>query len=211
MFALLYCLGYQHDYRLVALAGLLCVTASGAAMLLLQHTLASDGADRHRWTAIAALSTGVGIWATHFTAMLAYDPGVVLGYAFALTVLSLGIAVLACTLAIYVAARDGRRHVALAGLICGGGVVLMHYVGMAAVTVRGIIRFAPEGIAFSIAAALLPMIAAFQLATASRRPAATLLACVLFVASILMLHFTGMAAITIIPDAGPLHRPDLLS
>ncbi len=44
---------------------------------------------RHVWLAVAAISTGFGIWATHFIAMLAFSPGIPSGYNIGLTLLSL--------------------------------------------------------------------------------------------------------------------------
>ena len=32
------------------------------------------------WLAVSAISTGFGIWATHFIAMLAFTPGIPSGY-----------------------------------------------------------------------------------------------------------------------------------
>ncbi len=37
------------------------------------------------WIVIAGAAIGYGIWATHFIAMLAYEPGVPTGYGIALT------------------------------------------------------------------------------------------------------------------------------
>ncbi len=45
-------------------------------------------------SAVSAISTGFGIWATHFVAMLAFTPGIPSGYNIALTVLSLVAAIL---------------------------------------------------------------------------------------------------------------------
>ncbi len=46
------------------------------------------------WIAIAGAAIGYGIWATHFIAMLAYEPGVTTGYGIVLTALSLATAML---------------------------------------------------------------------------------------------------------------------
>ena len=46
------------------------------------------------WILAAGLMVGCGIWATHFIAMLAYEPGVDLAYDIALTALSLILAML---------------------------------------------------------------------------------------------------------------------
>ncbi|MEA2346121.1 MAG: hypothetical protein QOF63_4290, partial [Thermoanaerobaculia bacterium] len=66
------CLATAHDLKLVALAALICVLASFAAINLLHHARKSHGHMRGVWLAVSAISTGFGIWATHFVAMLAF-------------------------------------------------------------------------------------------------------------------------------------------
>ena len=88
MFRIYNCIAYAHDLRLVGLAALVCVLASFAAVNLLRHARKSHGQMRGLWLAVSAISTGFGIWATHFIAMLAFTPGIPSGYNIALTILS---------------------------------------------------------------------------------------------------------------------------
>src|SRR5215213_4161125 len=90
------CIATAHDLRLVVLAAIICVLASFAAISLLHHARKSQGHLRNVWLAVSAISTGFGIWATHFVAMLAFTPGIPNGYNVALTILSL-IAAIALT------------------------------------------------------------------------------------------------------------------
>src|ERR1700730_18649056 len=69
------CIAYVHDLKLVALAAIICVLASFAAINLLHHARKSSGRMRGVWLAVSAVSTGFGIWATHFVAMLAFTTG----------------------------------------------------------------------------------------------------------------------------------------
>src|SRR5215468_2668512 len=89
MFRVLTCLTSEHDLRLVALAGIICFLASCAAVSVMHRAMAARGRARALWIATAGAATGCGIWATHFIAMLAYDPGIVVGYGLVLTLLSL--------------------------------------------------------------------------------------------------------------------------
>src|SRR3982074_384728 len=66
------CIAYAHDLKLVALAAAICVLASFAAINLLHHARKSSGYMQGLWLAVSAVSTGFGIWATHFVAMLAF-------------------------------------------------------------------------------------------------------------------------------------------
>src|SRR6266550_8282141 len=97
MFRVLTCLTDEHDWRLVLLAGLVCFVASIVAVNIFHRAIASQARTRLIWIAIAGAAIGYGIWATHFIAMLAYEPGVSTGYGLALTALSLVVAmVLTC-------------------------------------------------------------------------------------------------------------------
>ena len=87
MFRVLNCLGDEHDLRLVVLAGLICFVASVVAISLFCRATATEGHVRTAWLALAGVATGCGIWATHFIAMLAYEPGVPVAYDFRLTML----------------------------------------------------------------------------------------------------------------------------
>src|SRR5437762_178138 len=83
------CIVNAHDLRLVGLAAVICTLASFAALSLLHHVLRSSGRSRLIWLAVSATSTGFGIWATHFIAMLAFSPGLPTAYNISLTALSL--------------------------------------------------------------------------------------------------------------------------
>src|ERR1700682_2736011 len=89
MFRVLTCLTTEHDWRLVVVAGLICFLSSLVAIHLFHHARATTQAPRMNWIMAAGIAAGSGIWATHFIAMLAYDPGIGVAYDLALTVLSL--------------------------------------------------------------------------------------------------------------------------
>src|SRR5262245_57080235 len=89
MFRVLSCLAVEHDWRLVVLAGLVCLLASTVAISLFRRATATNGMVRAAWLLLAGIATGAGIWATHFIAMPAYEPGVPVAYGIGLTALSL--------------------------------------------------------------------------------------------------------------------------
>ena len=88
---------------------------------------------RRAWLAVSAISTGFGVWATHFIAMLAFSPGVPTAYNIALTGLSLVAAILLTGAGLAVAVESIAGAGAwLGGAMVGGGIAAMHYTGMAA-------------------------------------------------------------------------------
>ena len=70
------CITTEHDLRLVGLAVVICALASMTAINLLHHVRGTNGHMRLVWLAVSATTTGFGIWATHFIAMLAFSPGI---------------------------------------------------------------------------------------------------------------------------------------
>src|ERR1700760_1549809 len=132
------CIVTAHDLSLVALAAFVCVLASVTAIKLLSYARAASGHMKAVWLGISAISTGFGIWATHFVAMLAFEPGIAVGYNVSLTVLSLFAAIMLTALGLYVALLPAFRiGPALGGAIVAGGIASMHYLGMAAFDVAG--------------------------------------------------------------------------
>src|SRR6185437_555279 len=89
MFQVFNCLATEHDLRLVVVAGVVCFLASLTAVNMFNRARSTGARSRIVWLVAAGAATGCGIWATHFIAMLAYDPGVAIGYNIGLTALSL--------------------------------------------------------------------------------------------------------------------------
>ncbi|HYI86547.1 MAG TPA: MHYT domain-containing protein, partial [Burkholderiales bacterium] len=123
MFRVLTCLTVEHDWRLVVVAALICFIASLCVISLFHRANSSQGRASATWVLIASLAAGSGIWATHFIAMLGYDPGIGISYDVGLTVLALVMAVaVTCgglCLAIYV---PSRWAVPVGGGVVGAGV-----------------------------------------------------------------------------------------
>jgi NO-binding membrane sensor protein with MHYT domain len=141
------CITAAHDLKLVVLAAIICVLASLAAINLLHHARRSQGHLRNAWLAVSAISTGFGIWATHFVAMLAFTPGIPSGYNIWLTTLSLVAAILLTGAGLAVSLISNWRHGPwLGGAIVAGGIAAMHYTGMAAFEVAGVILWDPGGV-----------------------------------------------------------------
>src|ERR1700689_5985488 len=92
VFQVFHCLKDQHDWRLVLLATVICFSGSLVAVNIFHRAIASQARTRLIWIAITGGAIGYAIWATHFIAMLAYDPSVPIGYSVGLTGLSLAAA-----------------------------------------------------------------------------------------------------------------------
>lgn len=201
MFRVFNCLTTEHDWRLVLIAAVVCFAASLAAISLFGRARATEGRARAGWIVAAGAATGCGIWATHFIAMLAYDPGVSIAYDIGLTALSLIAAAVVTAgglaVAVYVPARWGAP---LGGAVVGGGIACMHYTGMWAVELPGRVTWWPGLVAVSVALGIL--FGTVALFVAARRDTLRdmALAAVLLTLAIVSHHFTAMAAVEIVPD-----------
>jgi diguanylate cyclase len=195
------CIVHEHDLRLVGLAAVICAVASFAAVTLLHHVGRSMGLMRGAWLAIAAISIGVGIWATHFIAMLAFSSGVPSGYNVLLTALSLIIAIIMTGVGSAVAVSrtlPGSRWIG--GFIVGGGIAAMHFTGMSAFEIGGRIVWNDAYVAASIALGELLGGAALFVGLHNNSIKFRLFGAALLTLAICILHFTAMAAVSIIPD-----------
>jgi methyl-accepting chemotaxis protein len=201
MFRVLTCLTTEHDWRLVIVAGVVCFLASLTAISMFNRARATDGRARIGWILAAGAATGCGIWATHFIAMLAYDPGVWVSYDIGLTALSLLAAAvvtgLGFSVAVYVPGYAGG---AVAGAIVGGGIAAMHYTGMSAVELPGRITWSTGLVIASILLGMLLGAAALAVAAQRRSRRATFVAALLLTLAIVSHHFTAMGAVEIVPD-----------
>lgn len=196
------CIVTAHDLRLVALAAAICALASFTAISLLRHARSAAPAMQGTWLTVASVSTGFGIWATHFIAMLAFSPGIPNAYNIALTIVSLLAAILMTRVGFGVALLPSwSGYKWLGGAVVAGGIATMHYVGMAAFEVAGIVLWDPTLVAASIL--LGGVIGAAALPAGLRRRGGVrwrLLGTVLLTLAICSHHFTAMGAISIIPD-----------
>ncbi|PDT09644.1 diguanylate cyclase [Rhizobium sp. J15] len=213
MYTVLTCITEQHDLTLVGLAGLICFLASHCAMVLLDRAMSSEGAVRLTWLVTAGAAGGFGIWATHFIAMLAYDPGVVVGYHAGLTLVSLLIAIVATSAAVAAKIVYGRWAAdILAGAFFGAGIGLMHFSGMLAIEFPGVISWDEKFLVASVVLGIGFSIAAFRFAGRSGRSTLGRFAStVLLTLGVVALHFTATAGVTVVPDASAFNPSMLLS
>jgi diguanylate cyclase (GGDEF)-like protein/PAS domain S-box-containing protein len=202
MYRILTCLTVEHDWRLVVLAAGVCFLASGVAISLFHRAQVVTGRERLVWLSLDAAAAGFGIWATHFIAMLAYDPGIGAGYNVTLTVLSLLVAILITGAGLAIALGDfsHKAVTAVGGAVVGSGVAAMHYAGMEALEVPARITWSPGLVVVSIALGI--VWAAFALYVAAQPDARgrTLIATALLTLAIVSMHFTAMSAVLLVPD-----------
>jgi diguanylate cyclase len=195
------CFVSAHDHRLVLLAAVVCALASFTAVQLASHAQRLQDKLRYAWLLVAAISCGFGIWATHFIAMLAFQPTLPSGYELKRTLLSLLAAISFTGLGLAIGTiRRSAKAPWIGGAVIGCGIAVMHYTGMAAYEVEGRIAWSASSIAASVLISV--ALAAGFLPVALRRDhvKSKLLPALILTAAICGHHFTGMSAVAIIPD-----------
>ena len=210
MFRVYWCLRHEHDPSLVALAVLLCIVSTFTAATFLCRHNPGGGASQRHWLVGAGLVTGVGVWATHFSAMLAYNPGLNIGIDARTASVALASVVIFSVVGWITAARAGAWQPVFGGLLVGTGLAIAHYLDMLSLSVAGYIIYDHGLVAASVAAGL--SLCALSGWLIFRRPGryTPLLATATLSLGICTLHFFGMAAVTILPDPSVVTAPSSL-
>jgi len=200
MTAVLGCIFFQHDIWLVLVAAIVCATGCWAVTRLFQRAIGTTGLQRAGWHFLTALGAGSSIWCTHFVAILAYEPGAPVGFDPVQTIVSLLIAVAGAGFGFVVAASGVTRLAPIfGGGIVGLAISAMHYTGMLAYRVQGIVSWSLPFLVASVALAV--VFSALALHFAARRVfwRDKFIATGLLVVGIVSLHFTGMTAFQVSP------------
>lgn len=191
----------SYDQLLVIVSFIVAFLASYTALDMAGRVATSTGKVALVWLLGGGFAMGVGIWSMHFIGMLAMSLPMVMSYSASLTVVSMVIAVAASIFALWIVCYGELPWYRLFGgaIVMGGGVVAMHYTGMAALMVNPGIVWDWRWIWLSVAIALGASGAALWLAFRLRRGTGRLAlmrcgAALIMGIAIAGMHYTGMAA-----------------
>ncbi len=192
------CIMVEHDLRLVALAGFICLFASFSAMNLLARAREGASWQNTLWIPASGAVAGCGIWATHFIGMLAFRPGEIATYAAGATIISFLLSVALSVAGLFLVARV--KPAGIGGAVVGLAIVAMHYVGMAALTVQEHLTWDRDYVFASVVMGIVFSALAFQLKAALGGVKGRIAGTVFLSLAICALHFTGMTAATVTFD-----------
>ncbi|TNE35278.1 MAG: response regulator, partial [Alphaproteobacteria bacterium] len=200
MFKVVGCIAIQHDWRLVLVAALVCALISFEATAMFRRAQTSDGFRKWSWLCGTSIMTGAGVWATHFIAMLAYEYQIERGIDGLLTLTSgfVGVALSAVAYSIMLYS-DQRNRFAVGGLFLGAAISALHYVGMAAYGVGATLSWDAIYVTASVVFSILFSTAMFWALCREKDGALKAVAPVFLMLAIILLHFTGMTALTVVP------------
>lgn len=194
-----------YDWTMVTLSLLLVFGSSVCALEIMHRQL------RGWWSITAAGAIlGLGTWSMHFIGLLAFRIECTVGYDPVWTAVSVLPGVVAAIAALKINSTQPPTHKkrVLAGTLLGSGVGLMHYSGMAAMRLDGVLRYDPTLFALSIIAAVLTAVLALYahsfLATTrlARKPFRVSLASGLILGiAIASMHYIAMQAAWFLPSS----------
>jgi diguanylate cyclase (GGDEF)-like protein/PAS domain S-box-containing protein len=192
----------SYDYGLVTLSVVLAMFASYAALDLAGRVTCARGWARALWLSCGAAAMGLGIWSMHYVGMLAFLMPIPVFYHVPTVLLSLLAAIAASAVALFVVSRPEMNvwQGIAGGVVMGGGIAAMHYIGMAAMRCSAVVVYDRRIVALSIGLAIVTSLAALQIAfrlrnemQASRRK---VIGAIVLGSAIPLLHYTGMWAAT---------------
>jgi diguanylate cyclase (GGDEF)-like protein/PAS domain S-box-containing protein len=199
----------HYDPVLVTLSVLVAIFASYVALLVSPHvSTARTTKSRRLWLTLGGVTMGLGTWAMHFVGMLAFSLPCGTRYDPLITLFSMIPAILASTLALATISRRTMTsgQFATGGLLMGFGIGTMHYSGMAAMRLDGLIRYDFKLFLLSILVAVVLATLALWIRFRLRAWQTRLVAWVPAIGAVVMglavsgMHYTAMAAAYFISD-----------
>lgn len=187
----------DHSVATVVAALLICLTSGWLIAALMERAQLTVGRLKPVWLAGAAAVAGLGVWTTHFLAMIGYRPDLPLTYGLSETLISVVIGILGVGVPLALTGYLGcGKKRAILGAASGSGIGFMHFTGMAALS--GCLQaYNPIAviIAFLLGMAFMAMCASAK--TLQKKPH---LWALLFSLAVGSVHFISIAGTTLTPD-----------
>ncbi|MEH1786172.1 MAG: MHYT domain-containing protein [Nostoc sp.] len=191
-----------YDIRLVLFSIAIAMLTAYTTLDLAIRVTDAKSQERWRWLLGGAIAMGIGIWAMHFIAMLAFSLPIAIAYDWLTVLISVLPAIFASGLALYLVSQPefGILQLLSGSLLMGAGISAMHYIGMAAIRLPAKMSYDLSIVALSIAIAILISLVAlwvgFNLRANSTVTGSFLRigSAILMGAAIPSMHYTGMMA-----------------
>ncbi len=204
MYRVLSCLQDDHAFLYVALAVFVCTLGAVCALIVFNRGIESDKETTRRWWAAAAGGvTGLGIWGTHFVAMLGYQPGFEVSFDGVVTVVSALIAIVGFvgTSQLLISGFGPVRR-SLSAFMASATLCIMHFYGQSSLKASALMEYDATYIAAAVAIGTIFFAVTYLFGisqTSKWRNVVGVVGTLLVVASV---HFVGMAAMKVYPLRG---------
>src|ERR1700684_2200574 len=191
---------FAYQQTLVAFAGAVCLFGTWLATRPSARARATEGSTRRGWLFMASVGTGVALWASTFISILALAPLLISGFEPIGTGAVLVIAVVACLIGFEIGSRHFPLAPEIGGVVMGVGVLAMHVVRLAGWNIEGNFELNGYGAALTLALGLGLSVVAVNRAN---RPVTRWCrhgAAISFAVMICAMHYSLVAAATVVPD-----------
>lgn len=204
LYRVINCISDDHDTMSVALAIFICLFSAICSILVFQRGQVSSKLYIKRlWAGASGAIIGLGIWATHFVAMLGYDPGFDVLFDGRVTVLSALIVTFGflSISQILITGMSPTRRIVCSAIACAS-VTGMHYYGVSALRISGLFEFDADLVATSVIVCGLFFFLVYTVGLSETRRWQNLLGLAFTSCAVAGLHFIGAAAVVVIPISG---------
>jgi diguanylate cyclase len=186
----------SYDTPLVFLSIFVAIIGSYTGLLLLTPRGVFANASYKLKIVAGAAAIGSSIWSMHFIGMLAVGLPTPVEYESLVTTISAFIAIMLTGLGLYAASSGyiARYALSAGGLMMGGGIAGMHYMGMSAIRAACVVSYHPLGVAASIVIGMAVSSLALWFALRERGAWETALGAVALGLAISAMHYAAMMA-----------------
>ena len=193
----------HYDYRIVILSVLIGVIGGYCTIELAERVTASRNRARLYWWIGGSIAMAIGTWSMHYTGMLAFRLPIPVQYDWPTAFLSYLASLFASLIGLFVVSRREMSFTrALIGSIfMGGGIVALHYTGMASMRTQAMCHYAAPLVALATITAIGFSLMSLWLMFFFREDVVgpklrKLGSAVLLGAAISIMHYIGMASVS---------------
>jgi diguanylate cyclase len=192
-----------YETWLVLLSIVMAIQGAYVGLSLALQIAAATGARRRLLLAGATVSFAVAIWTMHFVGMLAVRTPFPVDYLVLPTLLSFLVCAIVVGTAVYATSSGPLTllRLTLSSCLMGGGIFVMHYLGMSALDASALMIHNPVHVATSMAIAIAASGLALWLAAGQGGRAPLILSATAFGIAVSGMHYTAMAGVTLYPFA----------
>src|SRR6202030_1533299 len=146
----------HYDYRIVTLSVLIGVIGGYCTIELAERVTASRNRARLYWWMGGSIAMAIGTWSMHYTGMLAFRLPFPVQYDWPTAFLSYLASLFASLVSLFVVSRREMSFTRafIGSVFMGGGIVALHYTGMASMRTQAMHHYAPRLVALATITAI---------------------------------------------------------
>ncbi|MBF0263895.1 MAG: response regulator [Gammaproteobacteria bacterium] len=192
----------QYNFNLVLLSIIVAIFAAYTALLVVELSNKTSKLAKKILLIIGGFTLGIGVWSMHFIGMLGFSIPCGIQYDPWVTAFSMLPGVLASIFSLQLISSRKKTFINLlfGGMVCGGGIGLMHYSGMAAMRMDAFLRYDTSLFVLSIIVAIVLAMLALWVRYGISRILPKLKKYTIFISALVMgtaisgMHYTAMSA-----------------